>query len=314
MIRHRRKAYLKLHYVTWDDHTLFELCGVRIFGSQRHMFDQDRQKAAKASTVIKCADPISNAAAEAFRMRDNFPETSDSSAAQSRTLAIEVFESLRADILSSKLAPGTKLRFEDLRNAYGVGLSPLREALSRLAENRLVVAAGQRGFRVPAASVEDIMDVSMVRKKIEEQALRLSIENGDDAWEARVVASRHKLSLFERGAKNVTEDEWENRHREFHHALVSACGSPCLLHLHQLLTDQFDRYRRLSTKSRLPNLPRTLIHQRLVDAALSRNADLAVKYMQEHISEATELIVSGLSGGDKTRIVRSRQSKEKRKV
>ena len=48
-----------------------------------------------------------------------------------RTLGNEVFERLRADILSSRLAPGTKLRFDDLRQAYGVGLSPLREALSR---------------------------------------------------------------------------------------------------------------------------------------------------------------------------------------
>jgi GntR family carbon starvation induced transcriptional regulator len=222
--------------------------------------------------------------------------TEGSDSGQSTTLAIEVFESLRADILSSKLAPGTKLRFQDLRDAYGVGLSPLREALSRLAENRLVVAAGQRGFRVPIASAEDIRDVSMVRKEIESLALRLSIEHGDDAWEARVVASRHKLALLGRGDKTVTEDEWEKRHREFHLTLVSACQSPSLLHLYSLLTDQFDRYRRLSAKSRLPNSPRALVHQRLVDATLSRNADLAVKVLQDHIDEATDLIVAGLAG------------------
>lgn len=227
-------------------------------------------------------------------MRGNFLED-EAGAPQSRTLATEVFESLRSDILSSRLAPGTKLRFEDLRNNYGVGLSPLREALSRLTENRLVVAAGQRGFRVPLATVADILDVAMVRKEVEGLALSLSIANGDDAWEARVVASRHRLSLFERGGKEVTEDEWEDRHREFHYALVSACGSPCLLHLHRLLTDQFDRYRRLSTSSRLPNSPRTLIHQRLVDAALSRDVDAAVKYLTEHITEACMLIVEGLS-------------------
>lgn len=223
-------------------------------------------------------------------------QDADADSGQSKTLAIEVFENLRADILSSRLPPGTKLRFEDLRNAYGVGLSPLREALSRLAENRLVVAAGQRGFRVPLASADDIKDVSMVRQEIESQALRLSIANGDDAWEARVVASRHKLALLGRGDKSVTEDEWEKRHREFHFTLVSACGSPCLLHLHALLTDQFDRYRRLSAKSRLPNSPRALVHQRLVDATLSRNADLAVKVLKDHIDEATDLIVAGLVG------------------
>lgn len=129
---------------------------------------------------------------------------------QSRTLANEVFEKLRADILSMSLPPGTKLRFDDLREAYGVGLSPLREALSRLAENRLVVATGQRGFRVPLVSVEDILDIAMVRKQIEGLALRLSIQNGDDVWEARVVAARHKVTLLEKAGKNVAEDVWES--------------------------------------------------------------------------------------------------------
>ena len=217
----------------------------------------------------------------------------------SPTLATEVFERLRADILSARLPPGTKLRFEYLRNNYKVGLSPLREALSRLAENRLVTATGQRGFRVSTVSVHDINDISMVRKEIEALALRRSIEFGDDAWEASIVAARHKLALLEKAGKNVSEDIWESRHRDFHRTLVAACQSKALLHLHGLLTDQFDRYRRLSAKSRLPNAPRSLIHQRILDAVLNRNADLAVKLLSDHIDEATGLIVAGLVAEEK---------------
>lgn len=213
----------------------------------------------------------------------------------SRTLAGEMFERLRVDILSARLPPGTKLRFDYLRKTYKVGLSPLREALSRLAENRLVVATGQRGFRVPSVSAHDIIDIAMVRKEIEGLALRLSITYGDDAWEADVVAARHKVALLEKAGRNVAEDIWESRHRDFHRTLVSACQSDCLLHLHGLLSDQFDRYRRLSAKSRLPKSPRSLIHQRILDAVLNRNADLAVKLLCDHIDEATRLIVAGLS-------------------
>jgi GntR family carbon starvation induced transcriptional regulator len=216
----------------------------------------------------------------------------------SRTLAGEMFERLRVDILTARLPPGTKLRFDYLRKTYKVGLSPLREALSRLAENRLVVATGQRGFRVPSVSAHDIIDIAMVRKEIEGLALRLSISYGDDAWEANVVAARHKVALLEKAGKNVAEDIWESRHRDFHRTLVSACQSDCLLHLHGLLSDQFDRYRRLSAKSRLPNSPRSLIHQRILDAVLNRNADLAVKLLCDHIDEATRLIVAGLSSAE----------------
>jgi GntR family transcriptional regulator, carbon starvation induced regulator len=209
-------------------------------------------------------------------------------------LANNVFARLRADIISSRLAPGAKLRLIDLRETYGVGFSPLREALSRLAENRLVVAIGQRGFRVREASAQDIMDISMVRKEVEGFALRLAIQNADDLWEAQLIRAGEELATLPSLRKKPPEEVWEARHREFHHALVSACRSPCLLHLHGLLSDQFDRYRRLSAQSRLPNAPRWLIHKEIRDAALARKPEKAVKFLEDHITEATRLIVAGL--------------------
>src|SRR4029079_1645834 len=128
-----------------------------------------------------------------------------------------------------------------------------------------------------------MLDIAMVRKEVEGLALRLSIQNGDDAWEARVVAARHKVTLLEKAGENVAEDIWESRHREFHYTLVSACQSECLLHLYSLLSDQFDRYRRLSAQSRLPNSPRSLIHQQILEASVERNADLAVRLLSAHL-------------------------------
>src|SRR4029078_3906205 len=108
-----------------------------------------------------------------------------------RTLAAAAFSRIRADILSSKLLPGTRLRFEPLKKAYGGGLSPLREALSRLGVSGLVTAEGQRGFRVAPASIDDIQDIAEVRTNVECLAFRQSIERGDDQWQGGVGASRH---------------------------------------------------------------------------------------------------------------------------
>jgi DNA-binding GntR family transcriptional regulator len=230
-------------------------------------------------------------------MKTGLPETGSglyAPDAQSSTLAGEVFARLKADIISSRLAPGTKLRLEELRQAYGVGFSPLREALSRLTENRLVIAVGHRGFRVPEASAEDIMDVALVRKQMEGFALRLAIRYGDDLWEARATDAGEKFAMLQSSGKNFPEHVWESRHREFHYALIAACQSPCLLHLFGVLSDQFDRYRRLSAKSRLPNAPRWLIHKEILAATLARNADKAVKLLEDHIAEAARFIVVGL--------------------
>jgi len=210
-----------------------------------------------------------------------------------RTLAAAAFSRIRADILSSKLLPGARLRFEPLKKAYGVGLSPLREALSRLVVSGLVTAEGQRGFRVAPASIEDIQDISNVRTNVECLAFRQSIERGDDQWQADVVAAHYRLNLLvERNATEPVDEElWEARHREFHLALLQACGSRWLLHMVALLTDQFDRYRRLSVESSLSGKPVSLEHQRIVDAALKRDVDLADRLMKDHIAHATRLII-----------------------
>jgi len=215
---------------------------------------------------------------------------------EGRTLADSVFARLRSDILSSKLPPGSKLRFEKLREDYQVGLSPLREALSRLAASGLVTTVGQRGFRVATASKADLFDVAVVRKELEGSALRKSIEHGDDAWEAEVVGARHRLGLLERGNTGIideaSEEYWEQRHRDFHRALISACRSRWLLHLTDLVNDQFDRYRRMSVENSLSMHPTSLGHQELMEAALARDAKRAERLLYAHIDEALELILS----------------------
>ena len=93
------------------------------------------------------------------------------------TLASDVLHRLREDIISCVLKPGEKLRFEALRDIYGVSFSTLREALSRLASEQLVVAEGQRGFSVAPISEEDLHDVTDARvliRILEEEAQRLN--------------------------------------------------------------------------------------------------------------------------------------------
>src|SRR5277367_4174430 len=105
---------------------------------------------------------------------------------------------IEADILSGVLAPGGRLAIADTAARYGVGATPLREALSRLAARGLVDAIGMRGFRVKAISYEDLADIVRIRTTIEREALRLSMANGGGEWEAGVVASLHRLRHYAR--------------------------------------------------------------------------------------------------------------------
>ncbi|HET9042345.1 MAG TPA: GntR family transcriptional regulator, partial [Burkholderiales bacterium] len=96
------------------------------------------------------------------------------------TLATVICDRLRGDILSGRREPGAKIRLEDLKSEFGVSWSPIREALSRLAAEGLVLAEEQRGYRVAPASKADLTEVLKLRVMLETMALRAAIEKGDD--------------------------------------------------------------------------------------------------------------------------------------
>ena len=109
----------------------------------------------------------------------------------------QAYERIRSDIIFGRLRPGQRLTLEKLRPAYGVGISTLREILSRLTPEGLVTAEGQRGFQVAPCSAEDLKEIAALRLLIEKDALVKSFQAGDMEWEGRVVASHHKLARLE---------------------------------------------------------------------------------------------------------------------
>jgi DNA-binding GntR family transcriptional regulator len=213
-----------------------------------------------------------------------------------RTLAALVHGRLRADLVRGRLRPGDRLRFNVLRRSYGVGLSPLREALSRLAADGLVSLQGQRGFQVAPVSLADLRDVYEVRRGLEVTALRASIARGDDRWEAEIVAAFHRLrKSYLRGRDHpaLLGDEWELAHRAFHLALLSACGSPWLLHLRNILFDHAERYRQLAVAYGYPSRVSLGEHRAMVEATLARDAGRACRLLETHLRKTADIVARG---------------------
>jgi DNA-binding GntR family transcriptional regulator len=164
------------------------------------------------------------------------------------TLSERAAALVEADIVSGAFAPGARLAIADLVAHYGIGATPLREGLSRLIARGLIVAIGQRGFRVSAISRADLEDITRLRVLIEREALHESMRRGDDAWEGAIVAALHRLRrTIEQNAVGFREGgrEFDALHKAFHTALLASCGSPRMLAAHSDLYDQAYRYRRI---------------------------------------------------------------------
>ena len=222
-------------------------------------------------------------------------EESDSSArSASTTVASSVYDQIRLDILTGNLRPGDKLRSEFLRGRYKAGISPVREALNRLASERLVCREDQRGFHVAGVSKAGLVELTKTRCWLEEIALRQSIEQGDEAWEEQIVLAFHRLSRTPRSSDEATyafNPKWERLHRNFHDAVIASCDSHWLLGFCAQLVDQADRYRQLAAAVSYPKRNERDEHQALMEAALDRDADSAVAIQCAHIRKTADIVL-----------------------
>src|ERR1700757_5496822 len=138
----------------------------------------------------------------------------------------QVYEVIRSELLNGVLHPGQKLKMVELTERFGVSQSVIREALTRLTEQGLLVATPQRGFRVRDLSIEDIAELTESRIQVESLAVRLAVQRGDLQWETGILAAHHRLERtpVTRDDGTVSED-WSGHHRDFHQALLTGCSN-----------------------------------------------------------------------------------------
>lgn len=206
------------------------------------------------------------------------------------------YSRLRSDIISGELQPGARLKLEVLRDRYDAGINTLRETLTRLVADGLVQSEGQRGFTVVPASLADLRDITEIRRLLECEAARRSLERADLDWEGRLVAAYHKLARVE-AIVDENHERWggklEEYNREFHAALIAACGSRWLLQLFGVMYDQSLRYRMLALQTKdFPRGQSRREHRELLDAALARDAERVTQVLSVHITKGIELYLA----------------------
>ncbi|WP_375387596.1 GntR family transcriptional regulator [uncultured Amnibacterium sp.] len=228
--------------------------------------------------------------------------TGDGTASSSRTG--EVFRLIRRDILSGALAGGERLRSTMLRARYGAGLTPVREALARLAGSGLVTGQEQHGFRVVPTSEEDLRDITRVSVLTESDAIVRAVERADGATDAALLRAFEALAgtpmRSEADTGGGVHDAWSEAHRRFHESLIAPCGSSWLLQLNALLFDHAERYRQLAFRV-APDRDLVDEHRRLLDAVLGRDPARAAALVDAHWSATAEAVLASgalRSGGD----------------
>ena len=211
-----------------------------------------------------------------------------------RTRTEQVYELIRADILSGAIDPGAQLQFARLSVAYESSIGVLREVLTRLAAEGLVVSQAQHGFRVMSLSIEDLQDLTHTRCLIESMVLKDAITHGDIEWEARIVAAHHRLERTPRDDPEgyaAVNPAWVQAHHDFHMALCSAGTSPRMGQIVASLRASAEVYRHWSAPFEKSRRNVAAEHQELLDLALARRSTAAATALVNHLRLTEELVV-----------------------
>jgi GntR family transcriptional regulator, carbon starvation induced regulator len=207
-------------------------------------------------------------------------------------LAQVAWQRLRADIICGRIRPKVRLRIGKLRENYGIGATPLREALSRLVSDGFVVALDRRGFMVAPVSLREYRELTDLRKLLEKEAARLSLKNGDDVWESHVVAALHRVTKLQSSPASKMSPvmkEWETLNELFLETMMAGCESVWLLNFRRAAYFYAKRYHRVClAAATIRGIQKD--HRALADAALARDVTKLQNLIEDQLERTYKAI------------------------
>ena len=208
------------------------------------------------------------------------------------SLADQVFEKLENDIIQGVYPKGEILTELKLVEQLGVSRTPIREALRRLEQERLIADAG-KGSRVLGITEDDLLDIMNIRERIEGLAAYYATINMTDEGRAELS---HIVDLQEFYFNKNDPDHLRQVDDEFHDAI-------CRLSKRTVITDTLiplhrktRRFRRIAMEDRVRTAKTTQEHRDIYEAIMSGDALLAKKLTKAHIANAKDHMIQNLRG------------------
>jgi DNA-binding GntR family transcriptional regulator len=194
---------------------------------------------------------------------------------------------LREAILEGRLEPGEMTTQIALAERFGVGRTPVREALRLLQSEGLVVGEPNRRVQVTPLSGDDLEELYIMRIVLEPAAVRLTVPGLTSRDVAEMEGYMAQMDHYGRGR------DWKGLrtpHREFHRTLIAVAGPRIVAHLSTLF-DHAERYRASHAVTEEAWKARQVEHRAILDAAAARDADRAAELLIAHYVHTVRLIL-----------------------
>lgn len=218
---------------------------------------------------------------------------------ETTSLADEIAFRLEAAILSGELAPGARLRQEELCEKFGVSRTPIREALRKLQAQRLVVVIPNKGAAVRIPSRKEIEEIYDLRAELESYAAEIACANATPAMDRELAEAAEQVEHHQHGkdgrdtAESRFNIEISGAIRNFHHIIQHAAASERLVSMVRTLETSFPgdfccHEMAEATESDTLHLDE---HDGIRAAIAARDAARARTLMREHIQHAKQILL-----------------------
>lgn len=195
-----------------------------------------------------------------------------------------VYNDLKRAIITMELTPGTPIIERELTQRYGISRTPLREAVLRLTEDRLVDVVPKSGTYVARIPLSYLREGIVARRALEEVTVRAATRR---TTESQIMGLRAIIQRQKEVAGAGDEEAFHRADEDFHAGICIAAGFPGIWDMVLQMRVHIERYRRLT----LPQAGRMLVivgeHSAVLDAIAAGKADEAVEHMKNHLDKLT---------------------------
>lgn len=209
---------------------------------------------------------------------------------KSVSLADQVFEKLENDIITGFYPRGEILTELKLVEQLGVSRTPIREALRRLEQERLIADSG-KGSIVLGITEEDLLDIMNIRQRIEGLAAYYAAQNMTEEGRQKLT---HIVDLQEFYHEKGDADRLQQVDDEFHDMICELSGRTVLMDTLIPLHRKTRRFRRISMQDKSRTVKTKVEHRAIYDALMAADADRAMDLTTQHIANAKDHMIRGL--------------------
>jgi DNA-binding GntR family transcriptional regulator len=194
-----------------------------------------------------------------------------------------VYERLKDAILTGAIPRGTKLYESRIAEETGISRTPVREALHALEREWLITAIDKVGYQIVDTDLEDLEEISVIRKTVETLALKKAIDRIGADEINRLEAN---LKRAEKALREYKSDLFIQLDAEFHQILCALSHSERLMRMADTLRKEMHRFRNRTKLDRELAAESLKYHQKIVSFLKMNDYRSAKKALNDHIDHA----------------------------